>query len=224
MVSDPYSQLRQAMVQIIAAHADATKDETGIPTFDARILAAMEEVPRHAFVPAEIRAYAHVDGPLPIGHDKTISQPFIAALMTTLLDPQSGDTVLEVGTGLGYHASVLSRLADKVYSIEIVEELSRQAAIRLGEVGCGNVQLRVGNGYHGWPENAPYDKIIVAAAPELIPPDLLQQLKPGGRMVIPAGLDAAQQLMVVEKNPDGKIKTRSVLPVRFAAMEGVAGF
>ncbi len=220
MVADPYLPLRQMMVQIIAAHTHATREVTGLAALDGRVIEAMLEVPRHEFVPVEIRPYAHSDGPLPIGWDKTISQPFIAALMTELLDVAPEHTVLEVGTGLGYHTAVLSRLAAKVYTVEIVEELADQAAERLKRQGCKNVSRRIGNGYNGWPEHAPYDRIMVAAAPELIPPALIAQLKAGGRMVLPAGLNEAQQLMVVDKGANGKLTTREVLAVRFAPMEG----
>ena len=208
------------MVQIITAHTHATREATGLPALHTRVLEAMLDVPRHEFVPAEIRAYAHSDGPLPIGWDKTISQPFIAALMTELLDVHPEHTVLEIGTGLGYHTAVLSRLADKVFTVEIVEELAEQAAERLKSQGCTNVVRRIGNGYNGWPEHAPYDRIVVASAPELIPPALITQLKPGGRMVLPAGLNDAQQLMVVDKSEAGRLSTRDVLAVRFAPMEG----
>jgi protein-L-isoaspartate(D-aspartate) O-methyltransferase len=223
MGPDPYLSLRQLMVEIISAHTHATRDVTGLSEIEPRVLDAMLAVPRHEFVPAEIRPYAHSDGPLPIGWDKTISQPFIAALMTELLAIEPDHTVLEVGTGLGYHTAVLSRLASKVYTVEIVEELAEQAAQRLKEQGCRNVARRIGNGYNGWPEHAPYDRIMVAAAPELIPPALIAQLKPGGLMVLPAGLNEAQQLMVVTKDAGGKIKTRDVLAVRFAPMEGTEG-
>jgi protein-L-isoaspartate(D-aspartate) O-methyltransferase len=223
MSPDPYLPLRQLMVEIITAHTHATREVTGLSAIEPRVLDAMLEVPRHEFVPAEIRPYAHSDGPLPIGWDKTISQPFIAALMTELLDVQPQHTVLEVGTGLGYHTAVLSRLAAQVYTVEIVEELAEQAAERLKVQGCTNVMRRIGNGYNGWPEHAPYDRIMVAAAPELIPPALIAQLKPGGLMVLPAGLNDAQQLMVVTKEPSGKLKTREVLAVRFAPMEGTEG-
>ena len=218
---DPYFSLRQAMVEIIAEHTDATREATGLGRIQPRVLDAMRDVPRHEFVPAEIRAYAHSDGPLPIGWDKTISQPFIAALMTELLDVQPTDRVLEIGTGLGYHTAVLSRLAAAVYTVEIVEELAAEAAERLARLGCDNVRHRVGNGANGWPDHAPFDRIILAAAPELIPPALIAQLKGGGRMVLPAGLNEAQHLMVVDKRADGKLKTREVLAVRFAPMEGV---
>ena len=223
MVDDPYMQLRHMMAQVIAAHAQATAEMTGLPAIDPKVLEIMERVPRHEYVPVEIRAYAHSDGPLPIGFDKTISQPFIAALMTALLDLRPDDVVLEIGTGLGYHTALMSELAKKIYSVEIIEELSEEAAVRLKRAGRTNIELRTGNGYYGWPEHGPYDKILVAAAPELIPPPLIGQLKPGGRMVLPAGLDTAQQLMVVDKDASGKISTREVLAVRFAPLEGVDG-
>jgi len=221
MSRDPFSPLRQMMVQVITAHTIATENLTGIGALNPRLLSAIEDVPRHEFVPVEIRAYAHADGPLPIGCDKTISQPFITALMTALLELEPEDRVLEIGTGLGYHTAILAMLAKKIYTIEYVDELANQAWQRLENAGIGNVESRIGNGYFGWPEHAPFDKIVAASAPELIPPALISQLKPGGRMVLPAGLDDAQQLMVVEKDPDGKIHTRDILAVRFAPMEGV---
>jgi protein-L-isoaspartate(D-aspartate) O-methyltransferase len=191
----------------------------GKPTLDERVMAAMGRVARHEFVPVELQAYAYANIPLPIGFDKTVSQPFIVALMTDLLDIGPGDCVLEIGTGLGYHAAVLAQLAAKVYSIEIVEELARQAKQRLQRQGCTNVELRIGNGYHGWSEHAPFDKVLVAAAPDLIPPPLLQQLKAGGKMVVPAGLPDAQQLMFVEKDGNGRVTMREILPVRFSQLE-----
>lgn len=218
---DPFFALRQAMVDIVAAHTEATEDATGLARIDPRVLDAMLAVPRHEFVPAEIRAYAHSDGPLPIGWDKTISQPFIAALMTELLDVHPDHTVLEIGTGLGYHTALLARLAKQVYTVEIVEELAHEAEERLRAAGVANVKTRVGNGANGWPEHAPFDRIIVAAAPELIPPMLIGQLKAGGKMVLPCGLNEAQQLCVLEKNDEHRIKVRDVLPVRFATMEEV---
>jgi protein-L-isoaspartate(D-aspartate) O-methyltransferase len=218
---DPYRPLRQVMVEIIAAHTQATHDQTGVAHIGTPVLAAMLAVPRHDFVPAEIRAYAHSDGPLPIGWDKTISQPFICALMTELLDVKPEHTVLEIGTGLGYHTALLAHLAKHVYTIEIVEELATEAEERLGRAKIKNVTARIGNGAHGWPEHAPFDRIVLAAAPELIPPMLIGQLKPGGKMVLPCGLNEAQQLCVVEKNEDNRIKVRDILPVRFAPMEGV---
>lgn len=218
---DPYLPLRQVMVEIIAAHTEATFEATGLDHIRAGVIEAMLHVPRHEFVPAEIRAYAHTDGPLPIGWDKTISQPFITALMTELLDVRPEHKVLEIGTGLGYHTAVLARLAAAVYTVEIVEELAHEAEDRLGRAGVMNVHSRIGNGANGWPEHGPYDRIVVAAAPELIPPMLIGQLKAGGRMVLPCGLNEAQQLCVMEKNADNRITTREVLAVRFAPMEGV---
>lgn len=215
-----FDKLRQEMVAGIVAHAVFASGETGKAALSARVLEVIGQVPRHEFVPAEIRAYAYADTPLPIGFSKTISQPYIVALMADLLDPQPGDTVLEIGTGLGYQAAVLSALVRRVYSIELIEELARQAKKRLGRLGARNVDVRTGNGYYGWPEHAPYDKVIVTAAPELIPPPLLQQLKPGGRMVLPAGLPESQKLLLVEKGGDGRIATREVLRVRFSRMEG----
>ncbi|MEO8007945.1 MAG: protein-L-isoaspartate O-methyltransferase, partial [Betaproteobacteria bacterium] len=161
------------------------------------------------------------DRPLPIGYDKTISQPFIVALMTDLLQVGRQDVVLEIGTGLGYQTAILAALARKVYSIEIIEPLAEQAIKRLARAGCDNVEVRVGNGYRGWPEHAPFDRIIATAAPDLIPASLIGQLKPGGRMVLPAGLPDSQQLMLVEKSAgDGKLATREILPVRFSQLEG----
>jgi protein-L-isoaspartate(D-aspartate) O-methyltransferase len=180
----------------------------------------MERIPRHAFVPAELQAYAYANTPLPIGFDKTISQPFIVALMTDALDIEPGDRVLEIGTGLGYQAAIVASLARRVYSIEVIEELSHQARQRLGRLGLDNIELRIGNGRIGWPDQAPFDKIIVTAAPDLIPPSLIEQLKAGGRMVIPAGLPDAQQLILVEKDAQGRLATRELLPVRFSLLEG----
>jgi protein-L-isoaspartate(D-aspartate) O-methyltransferase len=219
-----FEVLRQRMLAEISAGALQVSSVTGKPAFDERVMTAMAKVPRHEFVPLELQAYAYANVPLPIGFDKTISQPFIVALMTDLLEIEAGDAVLEIGTGLGYHAAVLSQLARKVYSIELIAELGRQAKQRLNRVGCSNVELRIANGYHGWSEHAPFDKVIVAAAPDLIPPPLLHQLKSGGRMVVPAGLPDAQQLVLVEKDDNGRVAMGEILPVRFSQLEeGDAG-
>lgn len=220
MNPDPFTELRQQMVAVIAAETVFLTGELGRAALNARVLEVMAEVPRHEFVPVEIRAYAYANTPLPIGCDKTISQPFIVALMTDLLELRPEDRVLEIGTGLGYQAAILSRLVKKVYSVEIIDELQAQAKRRLADQGCGNVELRLGNGFHGWPEHAPFDKLIVTAGTDLVPPPLLYQLKPGGRMVIPTGLPDGQKLVLVEKDAAGRIKATEGLRVRFSLLEG----
>jgi protein-L-isoaspartate(D-aspartate) O-methyltransferase len=221
MHDDEYAEARQLMVAEIAAETIFSSGETGKAALDPRVLDALGRVPRHEFVPVELRPYAYVNSPLPIGCDKTISQPFICALMTDLLELTPEDRVLEIGTGLGYQSAILSELVHTVYSVEFVEALAAQAKRRLG--GYKNVVLRTGNGYYGWPEHAPFDKVIVTAAPDLIPPMLIQQLKPGGRMVIPAGLPETQKLLLVEKGADGRAKTKEILRVRFSLLEGSNG-
>jgi protein-L-isoaspartate(D-aspartate) O-methyltransferase len=188
---------------------------------DSRVLAAMREVPRHLFVDESLRAHAYDDEPLPIGggSSQTVSQPYIVALMTELLDLQPGEKVLEIGTGSGYQSAVLSRLAGKVYSIEIVPELARSAAERLSRLGYKNVTVRAGDGYRGWPEEAPFDGIVVTAAPERLPEPLLAQLAPGGRMVIPVG-GFFQELKVFTRDKNGKVTEKDILPVRFVPMTG----
>ena len=204
------------MVEEIAAMARETGAETGRPRFGDAVMAAMRKVPRHRFVPFLQEIFAYDNRPLPIGESQTISQPYIVALMTDFLDLKSGDTVLEVGTGSGYQAAVLAELAAKVYTIEIVESLGKRATRLLRELGYRNVEVRIGDGYNGWPEAAPFDSIIVTAAPGEIPKPLVDQLKPGGRMVIPVGgTHDAQQLLLVEKQPDGTTATKRTLPVRF---------
>ena len=187
---------------------------------DSRVLTAMARVPRHEFVPQGRRAGAYEDCPLPIGHGQTISQPYIVAFMTAALNPKPGDRVLEIGTGSGYQAAVLSGLVAEVYSIEIVEPLAQRAAADLQRLGCGNVQVRAGDGYRGWPEAAPFDAIIVTCAPEQVPQALVDQLKVGGRMMIPVGPTyGAQELYLLRKRPGG-LETQAVLPVRFVPMVG----
>jgi protein-L-isoaspartate(D-aspartate) O-methyltransferase len=185
------------------------------------VLAAMQTVPRHLFVPDGERRNAYADRPLPIGADQTISQPYIVALMTSLLDIQPGDRILEVGTGSGYQAAVLSRLARHVYSVEILEPLANRARRTLSVVGYNNVHVRTGDGYKGWPEEAPFDGIIVTAAAPRIPEPLLRQLKPGGKLVIPVG-EGYQDLEVLTKRADGGFDRTKVLPVRFVPMTGQA--
>ncbi|MFQ5785086.1 MAG: protein-L-isoaspartate(D-aspartate) O-methyltransferase [Alphaproteobacteria bacterium] len=213
-----FAALRREMIEIIAVHTVLAGDQTGRRVLGDRVIEAMGRVPRHEFVPVELRAFAYNDHPLPIGYDKTISQPFMVALMTDLLDIREGESVLEVGTGLGYQAAVLAEIAARVYSIEIIEELAEEAGRRLKTLGYANVEIRLGDGSRGWPEFAPFDKVIVTAAPELIPPLLLAQLASGGRMIIPAGIADDQKLMLVEKGADDKIRTRELLPVRFTPL------
>ncbi|MEE8536269.1 MAG: protein-L-isoaspartate(D-aspartate) O-methyltransferase [Kiloniellales bacterium] len=217
-VEPDFDALRQAMVEVIATYAQMSAEQTQRDRFDQRVMTAISGVPRHAYVPEELQPVAYANIPLPIGHGKTISQPFIVALMTDLLDLDHGDRVLEVGTGLGYQAAILAELAGAVYSVEILEELGRDGEQRLHEAGYDNVQVRIGNGAQGWQDSAPFDKIIVTAAPELIPTTLIEQLRPGGRMVIPAGLEQQQQLMLIEKDPDGHLESTEILPVLFSRM------
>jgi len=221
MSAKEFEILRQHMLAEISAGVVHVSDVLGKTALDERVMAVMGSVPRHEFVPVELQPYAYANIPLPIGFEKTISQPFIVALMTDLLDISANDAVLEIGTGLGYQAAILSQLARKVYSIEIIEELAGQAKQRLRRQGCSNIEVKVANGYHGWSEHAPFDKVIVTAAPDLIPPPLLHQLKAGGKMVIPAGLPDAQQLVLVEKNSDGRVTTREILQVRFSQLEEI---
>jgi protein-L-isoaspartate(D-aspartate) O-methyltransferase len=185
---------------------------------DQNVLDAMRKIPRHLFVPAEYRAEAYADGPLPIGRDQTISQPYIVALMTQLLDIDSSSSVLEIGTGSGYQAAVLGEIADSVYSIEIIPSLADRAHHLLDSLGYKNIRIKTGDGYLGWPEAAPFDAIIVTAAAPKIPQPLIDQLKMGGRMVIPVG-DYSQELYLIEKNENGVVK-KAVIPVRFVPMTG----
>ncbi len=186
---------------------------------DPNVLAAMRSVPRHLFVPERLRSQAYGDYPLPIGEDQTISQPSLVALMTHLLRPRPGDVVLEVGTGSGYQAAILSGLVGRVYSIEIVEPLARQAAERLRDLGYANVSVRHGDGYAGWPQHAPFDSIIVTAGAPHVPKPLVDQLKPGGRMVIPVGAaHSTQQLMLITKDANGRVRERRLIPVRFVPL------
>jgi protein-L-isoaspartate(D-aspartate) O-methyltransferase len=219
MIAEGFEVLCQHMLAEISAGIFHVSGLIGKAALDERVMTAMGKVPRHEFVPIELRPYAYANVPLPIGFDKTISQPFIVALMTDLLDISADDTVLEIGTGLGYQAAILAQLARKVYSIEIIEELGRQAKQRLRQQGCTNIEVKIANGYHGWSEHAPFDKVIVTAAPDLIPPPLIHQLKAGGKMVVPAGLPDAQQLVLVEKHGNGRVTAREILQVRFSQLE-----
>jgi protein-L-isoaspartate(D-aspartate) O-methyltransferase len=216
---DRYADDRARMIQAIEAHAQSASGALGRDYIDARVLAVMDKVPRHAFVAASRADDAYDDRPLPIGHGQTISQPFIVALMTDMLEVGPDDVVLEVGTGSGYQAAVLAHLVQDVHTIEIVPELAGAAEERLERLGYDNVRTSTGDGYYGAPEAAPFDAIVVTAAANQVPPPLIQQLKPGGRMVIPVGGGfALQHLMLVEKDEGSRVRTRQTLPVRFVPL------
>ena len=220
MSAEYFEEQRREMVaaiRMIAEHLVAQVSKTAL---DERVLRAMAKVPRHEFVPVEVRLYAYLNMPMPIGFDKTISQPLMVAVMTDLLELKPDDVVLEIGTGLGYQAAILAELAARVYSVEIIDELAQRAVQRLKRQGYTNIEVRLGNGYSGWPEHAPFDKLIVTAAPDLIPLPLINQLKAGGRMVIPVGLPNAQQLVVAEKDLNGRVKTKEIMRVMFSLLEG----
>ena len=214
-----FAVLRRHMVEVIAIQAELATEELGKAALDPRVLAAMARIPRHHFVPAPLAPLAYHDAPLPIGFDKTISQPFIVAVMIDLLAPLPSETVLEIGTGLGYQTAILSQLARQVWSVEIVEELALEAEARRRRLGCSNVGIRVGDGSRGWAEHAPFDKIMLTAAAELTPPALIEQLKPGGRMVLPVGAMDAQMLTVLDKDALGRVTRRQLLPVCFSWLE-----
>ena len=219
--ADEYAAQRKELMADIAALARTTSAETGRPAFDPRVMAVLGAVPRHRFVPAGELRSAYRNRPLPIGYGQTISQPYIVALMTDLMNLKPHHVVLEIGTGSGYQAAILAELAQTVCSIEIVEPLAREAAERLRALGYANVRTRVGDGYHGWEECGPFDAIMVTAAASHVPPPLVRQLKAGGRMVIPVGPPfLAQQLMLVEKRDDGTVRTRQMLPVAFVPLTG----
>lgn len=210
---------RTALVTEIEQAVFRTRDETGRERLDPRVIDAMATVPRHEFVPAPLRGRAYENVPLPIGEGQTISEPYVVALMTDLAEVGPNDVVLEVGTGSGYQAAVLARLARHVYTIEIVESLGRRAAATLERLGYENVSVRIGDGYRGWPEHAPFDAIVVTAAPDAVPPPLIDQLGIGGRMVIPVGKEGGvQSMQVLEKGNDGELTTRNVIPVRFVPL------
>jgi len=211
----------EKLIQDIEWEVQLTKAYIGKDRLDSRVMEAIAKVPRHEFVPKESRVYAYDDGPVPIGFGQTVSQPFIVALMTDLLQPQPEHVILEIGTGSGYQAAVLAQLVKKVYSIEIITELAEAARKRLAKLGYGNVEIKVGDGYYGWPQHAPFDGIIVTAAAPEIPPPLIAQLKSGGRMVIPVGQPFGHQMLkVVEKKEDGDTVIRDVLGVAFVPLTG----
>ena len=218
-MNDAYAAARAKMLAAIARQAAETAALTGLSKFSDRVLVAMERVPRHAFVPDSEKAFAYLNQPLPIGHGQTISQPFIVACMTALLDIGPGDRVLEIGTGCGYQTAILAELAAAVYSVEVVAELAESARRRLQGLAYDNVIVRHGDGFLGWPEYAPFDGIIVTAAPRTVPTNLTAQLAIGGRMVVPIGLTGdSQWLKVGTLGVDGGLKIRDVMPVAFVPM------
>jgi protein-L-isoaspartate(D-aspartate) O-methyltransferase len=221
VAAEDYQVLRQRLVEEVAADVIRTRGYIGKGALDERVMRVLGTVGRHRFVPAELQSQAYQNRPLPIGYGQTISQPYIVALMTDLLEPEAGDVALEIGTGSGYQAAVLSRLVSEVYTIEIIPELADSATKRLKRLGFSNIEVKNADGYYGWAEHAPFDAIIVTAASSHIPPPLVEQLKPGGVLMIPVGpAFQVQQLSMVRKGIDGEITTRQVLPVRFVPFTG----
>ncbi len=211
----------RVMLDAIREDARETAPWTGREAIGPAVMDAMARVPRSSFVPSEASHLAYYNVPLGIGHGQTISQPFIVALMTDLLEPAKDQRVLEIGTGSGYQAAILAELVAEVYTIEIIPELAESAAQRLRRLGYDSVQVRSGDGWYGWPERAPFDGVLVTAVSERPPPELLEQLAPGGRMVLPLGpADGAQMLTVIDKDASGAISRRDVLPVAFVPLTG----
>lgn len=222
--ADDWALQRQHMVQQIASDLRHARAPVGQSELLDRVMTAMATVPRHAFVPLAERAHAYDNRPLPIGYGQTISQPYIVGVMTELLHPHADATMLEIGTGSGYQAAVLAQLVKQVYSIEIIPALAEQARTRLAQLNFHNIETRIGDGYYGWPDAAPFDGIVVTAAADHVPPPLVAQLKPGGRLVIPVGdRFTVQQLLLIQKTADGQIRTRHLLPVRFVPLTGAHG-
>ncbi len=216
-----FDRARANMVRLVQIEALINGPATGVEQIDPRILEVMAEVPRHAFVPLELQPYAYGNHPLPVGHDQNLAAPFLVALMTHLAAPQPDHVVFETGTGAGYHAAILSRLVAKVYSVEVIEPLAHTATRTLKDLRYDRVWTKAGDGYYGWAAQAPFDAIIVKEAVDHVPVPLLEQLKPGGRMVIPlGGAFGPQYLTVVEKSADGSVSRRRVLPVRFSTLQG----
>ncbi len=220
-MNDAIDRERALLIEQIREEVRDTGDLTGRRSLSSRVIQALQQVPRHAFVPAELQYNAYANHPLPIGYGQTISQPYIVALMTELIRPREDAVVLEIGTGSGYQAAILAQLVKRVYSLEIVPQLAELARERLQRLGYGNIEVRAGNGHFGWPQHAPYDAILVTAAADSVPPALIEQLKPGGTLVIPVGSRfGGQALRVIDKDAHGRIEDRNVLPVMFVPLTG----
>jgi protein-L-isoaspartate(D-aspartate) O-methyltransferase len=218
MTDQHLALFRRHMVEIIDMHFDLAGDEIGTEAPDPQLRRALMDVPRHLFVPQSLMLMSYQDTPLPIGFDKTISQPFIGALMLELLGVEADTRVLEVGTGLGYQAAVMADMGAEVFSVEVVEEFAEAAKARFGVLGY-EIEVRVGDGSRGWSDHAPFDRILVTAAVEDVPAALVEQLEPGGRIVIPIGGKEVQQLSVIEKSASGDVLSREIMPVRFTELE-----
>lgn len=220
-VADEFARQRAQLTQEVAEQARHARHALPPAGFDAAVLAVLGKVPRHEFVPPERRGLAYANRPLPIGHGQTISQPFIVALMTQLLELKGDENVLEIGTGSGYHAAFLAERARRVHSVEIIAPLAREAEARLRRLGYDRVEVKLGDGYFGWQERGPFDAIVVTAAADHVPPPLVAQLKPGGRMVIPVGAPfLTQELVLLRKERDGRVVQREILPVAFVPLTG----
>jgi protein-L-isoaspartate(D-aspartate) O-methyltransferase len=218
---DPYQIRRAGLMKEIEDDLKMTSGRIGKKELNQDVIAAMVNVPRHEFVPEYLRRHAYDNRPLPIGYGQTISQPYIVGIMTDLIDPSKDSVVLEVGTGSGYQAAILAHCVKQVYSIEIIQELAEEAKARLNRLGINNVEVRSGDGYYGWRAHAPFDAIVVTAAASHIPPPLIEQLRPGGKMIIPVGGPfMTQYLMLVEKDDRSQVKTRQLLPVAFVPLTG----
>jgi protein-L-isoaspartate(D-aspartate) O-methyltransferase len=218
---EDYASARRQMIELIEQDVRETSIYLDKSHLDPRVIEVIAEVPRHQFVPAELSGRAYENRPLPIGHGQTISQPYIVAIMTDLIAPRSEHKALEIGTGSGYQAAVLARLVEKVHTMEIIEPLGKQATARLKQLGYDNIEVTIADGYHGWKAHAPFDIIIVTAAASHIPPPLIEQLRPGGKMIIPVGSRfMTQQLLLVDKDDEKAITVRQILPVRFVPLTG----
>jgi len=221
LAGDHFRDSREQMIRLIEADVRSTSDYLKQSSLDTRVLEAMARVPRHEFVPPHVVDLAYHNRPLPIGHGQTISQPYIVAIMTDLLDIEPGQRVLEIGSGSGYQAAVLAEVGAQVWTIEIIQALGVQAKARLQRLGYNTIEVRLGDGYYGWPGEAPFDAILVTAAASHIPPPLLQQLKPGAKMIIPVGSQfSTQQLVLITRSDNDEFITRQVLPVRFVPLTG----